>query len=154
MALTGRRLRELRGEELRQVSLDRVSHGPAFSGSMTRIRSHAHWGLLLAWVVFLPVAYALEPAAATAGPEPLWAAVLGFAMTLTLAVTGAGLVRRHRIGLIASAAAAALFLVGSVMCPVSAHHVGVGAWWFAQMAGFLALGAVSLVGLRSFRAQP
>ncbi len=151
MALTGRRLKELRGEELRRLSLDRAPAGRTPSGPTTAIGPRATWGLLLAWVAYLPLAYALEPAAA-APSLPGWAAALGFATTIALAATAAGLAQHHRAGFVASAAAAGLFLVGSVMCPVSGHHVGVGAWWFAQMAGFAALGALSLAGYRRSRA--
>jgi len=154
MALTGRRLRELRHEEVRRFSLDRPPAGRPPSGPTAEIEpGPTTWGLLLAWLVFLPLAVALEPAPAASGPQPAWAVVLGLASIFALAFTAAGLVRSRRTGLIGSAAAAGLFLFGSIMCPVSGHHVGVGAWWFVQMAGFAALGALSLAAMRLSRSN-
>lgn len=151
MALTGKRLRELRTEELRALRVAHLSPGRRLAASRRRAGSHLHLLLAGAWFVFLPVAHALEPAPSTAGTEPAWSALLSGVVLVLLAITAMGLVRRRRVGLVGSAAAAGLFLFASVMCPVSGHHVSVGPWWFAQMAGFLALGAVSVAGLRASR---
>ncbi len=151
MALTKRRLRELRKEEFRTVWLDRASAGRSAPGVRSAPGSGAHWGLLAAWVAFIALAIAIEPAPAR--PEtaqPLWAGLWEMAMLGALVATGVGLARRRRAGFTASAIAGGIALLGAVMCPASGHH-SVGAWWFVQMAGFAALGAVSLAGLRLWR---
>ena len=158
MALTGKRLGELHREELRKLSVDRAhagrTAGPTSRGPGPRIRSGAHWGLLGAWVVFTAVAIAIEPAPSRPhAAAPLWADLWNTAMVGALVATGVGLARRHRAGFVASAVAGGVALFGAVMCPVSGHHV-VGSWWFVQMAGFAALGAVSLAALRMSRSHP
>jgi len=154
MALTGRRLRELHKEELRTFSLDPLSRPQRASAKRDeRIASGAAWGLLAAWVVFIAVAIAIEPAPSRPeAAEPLWSGIWGMAMMGALAATGVGLARRERSGFLASAVAGAVALFGAVMCPVSGHHA-VASWWFVQMAGFAELGAASLVGLRLFRSR-
>ncbi len=127
---------------------------PPSPAPQDRMGGRAPLALAVSWVVVIALVTALEPA--PAGPEaaePLWASVWAVTLLVTLAAAGVGLARRQRAGFSASAVAAGVALFGAVMCPVSGHH-GVGAWWFAQMAGFMALGAVSLAGLRSFRARP
>jgi hypothetical protein len=155
MALTGRSLRELRKEELRALPLDRLSSPRRdLAERDRRILSGAPWGLLAAWVAFIAIAVAIEPAPTRPeAAEPLWSGLWAIAMMGTLVATGVGLARRERSGFVASAFAGGVALFGAVMCPVSGHHA-VGAWWFVQMAGFAALGAVSLAGLRLFRSVP
>ncbi|MGH9281649.1 MAG: hypothetical protein ACRD0S_01795, partial [Acidimicrobiales bacterium] len=97
-------------------------------------------------------AVAVEPAPASDGPEPLWASFLFLALMGSLGAMAAGLARGRRLGLLASVGAGGLALVGTVMCPVSDHHAGIGAWWFVQMIGFTGLIAASLAGLRRTRA--
>ena len=152
MALTERRLDGLRDEEVRRVELP---GGRRLSAGEWLVRADAPprrlpRSLALAWVVFLPLAYVLEPSPARRGPAPGWAVILELAFTTTIVVAGIALARRQRMGLLASAGAAGLALAASVMCPVSGHHA-IGAWWFVQMAGFAALAAVSVAGLRLFR---
>ncbi|MDP8975010.1 MAG: hypothetical protein M3N28_01305 [Actinomycetota bacterium] len=155
MALTGRRLRELRKEELRALPLDRLSGPrPDLVERDRRIVSGAPWALLAAWVAFIALAVAIEPAPTRPeAAQPLWSGLWGIAMMGTLAATGVGLARRERSGFVASAVAGGVALFGAVMCPLSGHHA-VGAWWFVQMGGFAALGALSLAGLRLSRTQP
>ncbi|MGH9179065.1 MAG: hypothetical protein ACRD0N_10995 [Acidimicrobiales bacterium] len=105
----------------------------------------------LAWIVVFAVAVAVEPAPASDASEPLWASFLFLALMGALGTMAAGLARGWRLGLMASVAAGGLALVGTVMCPVSGHHTGVGAWWGVQMVGFTGLVAASLVGLRHTR---
>ena len=155
MALTERRLHQLREEEVRPVHLGGGKR-PSVSGWIARPNALPRWlpvSLALAWVAFLPLARALEPSAARAEAAPWWALLLEVAFITTLIVAAMGLARRQRMGLLASAGAAGVALTAAVMCPVSGHHVAVGAWWFAQMGGFLALGAASLAGLRASRAR-
>ncbi|HSH59307.1 MAG TPA: hypothetical protein VK988_06630 [Acidimicrobiales bacterium] len=155
MALTGRRLRELRKEELRALPLDRLSGpGPDSVERDRRMASGAPWALLAGWVAFIALAVAIEPAPTRPeAAQPLWPGLWGIALMGALVATGVGLARRERSGFVASAVAGGVALFGAVMCPVSGHHA-VGAWWFVQMAGFAALGALSLAGLRLPRTKP
>ena len=110
-----------------------------------------HWPriLLVAWVVALAAAVILEPAPADPNAsEPLWASVLFLGLFAALGATAADLARRQRAGLVASVVAGGLALVASVMCPVSGHHGGVGAWWYLQMGVFTGVIALSLRALR------
>ena len=157
MALTGRRLRELHNEEVRALSLGRASagdRGPAARSEVVgagRPAAAPHWALLVGWVAFVAIAIAIEPAPnRPEAAEPLWAGLWSTAMVAALALTGVGLARGRRAGFQASAVAGGLALFGAVMCPVSGHHA-IGAWWFVQMAGFAALAAVSVAGLRLLR---
>ena len=163
MALTKGRLRELRREQLRQIQppsqrllsdTDDVVDDPSSPVGQTGSSARAPLALGVSWVVVIALATAVEPPPVTpdAG-QPLWASVWTIALLAALTATGVGLARRPRAGFSDSAVAAGVALFGAVMCPVSGHHA-VGAWWFAQMAGFMALGAASLLGLRSFRARP
>ncbi len=153
MVIAERRLRQLRREELRRVDLARWSRR-SLGQWVTRPHALPRWmalSLAVAWVAYLPAAYALEPAPASRGAAPGWAVVLELVFTAALVATAMGLAARQRLGALASAGAAGLALVASVMCPVSGHHADAGAWWFAQMGGFLALGGLSLAGLRAAR---
>ena len=157
MSLTRSRLEELHDDRCRTVALG----GPP---ELTPLRTWLTeegtvprgWPkrLGLAWIAALTAAVALEPAPAADASEPLWASALFLAMMAALVGMAAGLARRQRLGLVAAAAAGGLALVAAVMCPVSGHHGGVGAWWFLQMGGFTALVAASLAGLRRSRSDP
>ncbi|MDP9387707.1 MAG: hypothetical protein M3Q48_07210 [Actinomycetota bacterium] len=157
MSLTRSELQELHDDRCRQVALrrrpggrDAVAEWLTEPGVVPR-----RWppAMAVAWVVVFITAAALEPSAADPeAPAPLWASLLFMGLLVALTATSVGLSRRQRGGLVASAAAAGLGLVAAVMCPVSAHHAQVGAWWYLQMAGFVALVGASLVGLRRARA--
>ena len=155
MSITRTKLEQLRDDRYRRVTLA----GPGRRTPLGRWLTEdgvvgGRWPvrLCLAWVVVFAVAIAVEPAPASSdAAEPLWATLLFFALFSALAVTVGGLARRRRLGLVASAAAGGLALVATVMCPVSDHHAGVGAWWFIQMTGFTGLVAASVAGLRRSR---
>lgn len=155
MSLTRTQLEQLHDDRHRQVTLAPGGRRPPLGRWLTDARAVAgRWpmGMGIAWVVVLAAAVAVEPAPASPdAPEPLWASLLFLGLLTALATTWAGLARRQRVGLVASAAAGGLALVATVMCPVSGHHGGVGAWWYLQMTGFTALVAASLVGLRRAR---
>ena len=147
----------MHNEEVRALSLDRVStagpapHGPHLVERARRLASGLHWALLVGWAAFVAIAIAIEPAPnRPEAAEPLWAGLWSTAMVAALAVTGVGLARGRRAGFQASAIAGGLALFGAAMCPASGHHA-IEAWWFVQMAGFAALAAVSVAGLRLLR---
>lgn len=157
MSLTRDSLRQLHEERSREVRL-RPGSGPrrplgewvTEPGAVGRGWPGA---LAVAWIVVFAAATVLEPAPADPdAPAPLWASVAFLALFGLLGVAAAGLSRRQRGGLLASAGAAGLGLLASAMCPVSDHHTSVGAWWYLQMAGFTGLVGLSLAGLRRSRA--
>jgi peptidoglycan/LPS O-acetylase OafA/YrhL len=155
MSLTKTTLRQLQEDRPRRVRLTQAGERRPIGPSLTEDRAlPARWArrLGLAWIVVFAVAVAVEPAPPADAPEPLWASFLFLALMGALGTMAAGLARGWRLGLMASMAAAGLALIGTVMCPVSGHHPGVGAWWGVQMIGFTGLMAASLMGLR--RARP
>lgn len=110
--------------------------------------------MCLSWIAVYAMAVVLEPRAADpAAPEPLWAVLLFMTLVGVLGAAGVGLVRRQRLGLIASIGAAGLALGAAVMCPLSGHHTSTGAWWFLQMGGFASLMGAGLVGLTRSRSR-
>lgn len=158
MGLTRDQLRDLRDDRLRPVLLPVAAAAPAARPSRREwavapdaVSPACRRGLALAWVVVLTGVLLLEPAPADPAPgDPVWAVALFLALSGALAAMGIGLARGRRAGLLAGVGAAGLALVGSVMCPVSAHHA-IGTWWFLQMAGFAALMGATLVALRRSR---
>ncbi len=136
------------------MELDRGQERPSFGQWLTQRRVVPSWvplALAVSWIATLQLLYILEPAAARNGPSPAWAIPLEILSIAALTATAMGLVGRQRLGLVASAGAVGVFLVGAVMCPVSGHHAAVGAWWYGQLAALTALGGVSLAGLRLAR---
>lgn len=160
MALTRKQLRRLRDERVRTVRLPGDEVPPRAPQPSRRDWAMAPgavppaWrrSLAVSWVVVFGGAVLLEPAPAdpSAG-DPWWAVALFLGLTGALVATGVALNRGRRAGLLAGVAAAGLALVGAALCPVSAHHASVGAWWYLQMAGFAGLVAAPLVALRRGR---
>ncbi|HWB71001.1 MAG TPA: hypothetical protein VG452_02195 [Egibacteraceae bacterium] len=110
-----------------------VSHGWAAFG-------------VLAWVVLLGLAMAVEPRPA----EPDAPALLELAsagVVLAVLAAGLGFGTRRRWGFAASLVAALGLLVLSLACPVTGHHELAG-WWFVQLGCVSGLVATSLAGLR------
>lgn len=155
MSLTRTQLEKLHDDRFSEVDL----------GRRGRTRSIGDWliedgavggrwprNLGLAWVAVFAMAVAVEPAPADPeASDPVWASLLFLGLLSALAVAGASLARRRRLGLMALIGAGGLALVGTVMCPVSDHHEAVGAWWYLQLTGFTALIGASLAGLRRSR---
>lgn len=156
MSLTQSRLEQLHDDRYRRVGLRPPVRRPGLRrwlGEPGVVPGRWPLGLALAWLAVLAAAVALEPAPAEpAAPEPVWAAVLFLGLLAALGTAWSGLSSRRRLGLVASVVAAGLGLAASAACPVSAHHVDVGAWWYLQMGGFTALVGAGLAGLRAARA--
>lgn len=156
--LTRSKLPQLHENRLEEVTLTAGGRRPPLAGWLTEDRAiTGRWpiGMGMAWVAVFAAAIAVEPASTNPdAPEPLWASLLFFVLIAGLGTMAGGLARRQRIGLVASVVAGGLALVATVMCPVSGHHGGVGAWWYLQMGGFTALIGASLVGLRRSRSRP
>ena len=106
--------------------------------------------LAVAWVAIYTVGVNLEPA--PADPD---AAPNGAEMAIALGLVGAwivmavGLAGRRRFGAASSFVAALLLLVLTFGCVVTGHHIGVGAWWWFELAG-----STTLVGLSGRALRP
>jgi hypothetical protein len=103
----------------------------------------------VAWVVLLTAGVAVEPPASNPDAvDPWFVSALSAVLLAALLTTATGLSLRRRWGLAGSLAAAGMLVASTVMCPVSGHHAGVGAWWVVQLGCGLGLVAVSTLGLR------
>jgi hypothetical protein len=108
----------------------------------------------VAWVVLLTIGILVEPPPANPDAvDPWFISALSAVLLAAMATTAAGLWLRRRWGLAASLAAAGMLVVSTVLCPVSGHHTGVGAWWAVQLGCGLGLVAVSALGLRQTAAR-
>lgn len=153
-----RQLNELHDDQFRRVELEpAVPQAPRLARWLTEegvVRGRWPLAVGLSWIAVYTMAILLEPRPThPEAAEPLWATLLFMTLMGVLTATCVGLVRRQRLGLVASVAAAGLALGAAVMCPVSGHHAGVGAWWFLQMGGFASLMALGLAGLTRARAR-
>src|SRR6266508_901936 len=96
----------------------------------------ARWAVIGAgtWVVLLAVGIAVEPPPTNPNAvDPWFVSALGALLLGGLLTTFAGFWLRRRWGLAASLVAAGVLVLSSVMCPVSGHHAGIGAWWVVQL---------------------
>jgi uncharacterized membrane protein len=110
-----------------------------------------HWAVAgaVAWVVLLAVGRAVQPPAADPNAvDPWFVTALSTVFLVAMLSAFAGFGMRRRWGPAASLVASGVLLVSTVMCPVSGHHAGVGAWWVVQLGCGLALVTVSALGLR------
>ena len=111
----------------------------------------ARWALTgaVAWVVLLAVGIAVEPPPANPNAvDPWFVSALGTLLLGVLLLAFAGFCLRRRWSLAASLVAAGMLVLSTLMCPVSGHHAGVGAWWFVQLGCGLGLVAASTLGLQ------
>ena len=107
----------------------------------------------IAWVVLLAIGIAVEPPPTNPNAvDPWFVSALGTLLLLALGSTLVGFWLRRRWGLAASLLASGMLVLSTVMCPVSGHHTGVGAWWVVQLG--CGLGLVAASGLGLHRAQP
>jgi hypothetical protein len=103
----------------------------------------------VAWVVLLAIGIAVEPPPDNPNAvDPWFVSALGSLLLVVLLSTFAGFWLRRRWGLAASLVASGLLVVSTVMCPVSGHHIHVGAWWVVQLGCGLGLVTTSILGLR------
>jgi len=109
------------------------------------------WALFLtaAWVTIFTTGAALEPAPTNGHAMPLLAALLAGALMLGWMVMAAGFAQRRRYGAAGSLGAAGVLVAMTIACPLSGHHAGIGAWWWFELAGSLALVAASEAALRA-----
>lgn len=105
--------------------------------------------LTLAWVAVFSLGVALEPTPADPDAMPFLAAVLMTALMLGWVVMAAGFAQRRRFGALGSLGAAGVLVAMTIACPLSGHHADIGAWWWFQMAGSLALVGASGAALQS-----
>jgi peptidoglycan/LPS O-acetylase OafA/YrhL len=112
---------------------------------MEPINGHVAVAVGVAWLVFIQVVAALEPAPQRS--EPVIGVLLGVAMLAIGVVMLVGLALRRRWGLVASLGASALAAAATIACPTSGHHQ-FGAWWYGELACVAALLAISVAALR------
>jgi hypothetical protein len=104
---------------------------------------------MVAWLAGLAIGIAVEPPPANPNAvDPWFLTAMGTVLLVSLLATFAGFLVRRRWSMVSSLLAAGLLVVSTVMCPLSGHHAGVGAWWVVQLGCGLALLAGSAVGLR------
>lgn len=110
--------------------------------------------IFLAWLVIYPLGAALEPP--PANPDagiPALVTLLSLVLLGSWAVAATGLAKRRRYGATASLVAALCVTVAAIGCPVSGHH-HIGAWWYVQMTGALALIGLSVLARGGRRPSP
>lgn len=139
----------------RTVHLDgtggNVLESRGVAGLHERISRSSARRMMLAWAGLFTLGMLVEPAPTDPNAaEPLYATVIVLSMFALMAATFAGLAAQRRWGLTASFAAAGLFGVLSLACPVSGHHT-YGLWWVVQMGSAGALMAMSLRALGNRR---
>jgi hypothetical protein len=105
--------------------------------------------LTLAWVAVFSIGVALEPTPADRNAMPVLAAILQTGLMAGWIVMAVGFARRRRYGALGSLGAAVVLVAMTIACPLSGHHVAIGAWWWFQVAGSLALVGASGAALQS-----
>ena len=99
--------------------------------------------LAIAWLILVPLAVALQPAAAVA--EAGWLDyVVSYALLASIVMAVTGLVRGTSWSGGATLGAAGIFLASTFACPATGHHA-FGLWWFGQLAIAASLVAMSAV---------
>jgi hypothetical protein len=114
-------------------------------------RLSGRWAAMLtvAWVAIFSLGVALEPTPANDDALPVLAAILMSALMIGWVVMAAGFAQRRRYGALGSLGAAGVLSAMTIACPLSGHHAGIGAWWWYEVAGSLALVSASARALRS-----
>jgi peptidoglycan/LPS O-acetylase OafA/YrhL len=112
---------------------------------METVNGHVAVVVGVAWLVFIQLVAALEPAPQRS--EPVIGVLLGVAMLTLGVVMLFGLAFRRRWGLVASLGASVLATAAVVACPTSGHHQ-FGAWWYGELACAAALVAICVAALR------
>jgi len=116
------------------------------------VLDHPGWILLAAWPAHLGSLLFAAPAAPPDYAPPAWVDLIVAAFWLTLIGAAlAALARSALAGYSASLAAASTCVGLAIACTVTDHHGG--GWWEYELGGALALGALSVAGLRRTRAS-
>ena len=90
-------------------------------------------GLLTPVIVGLCIAVEPAPANPNAA-DPWWGTVLFLTLLTAVGFAAVHAAQRRASALGWAAGGAALAVVLTIACPVSAHHASIGAWWYAQLA--------------------
>ena len=131
--------------------LDRAVSADRGSAVGMAARLSGGWAafLTVAWITIFSVGVALEPAPADEDALPLLGAVLVSGLMAGWVMMAAGFAQRRRYGAAGSLIAAGFLVAMTIACPVSGHHAGIGAWWWFEVAGSLALVGASRAALQS-----
>ena len=105
--------------------------------------------LTVAWITIFTIGVALEPSAADEDALPLLGAVLVTGLLAGWVMMAAGFAQRRRYGAVGSLMAGGFLVAMTIACPMSGHHAGIGAWWWFEAAGSLALVGASGAALRT-----
>jgi hypothetical protein len=121
-----------------------VVKGQPIAGLTERVSPWWAAGLVVAWIGIFSTGVILEPAPADPDAAlPFIEGMLVLGLMVSWVITAVGLAARRRYGALGSLIAG-VFLVGmTIACPVSGHHVGIGAWWWFEGVGSTALVALS-----------
>jgi hypothetical protein len=105
--------------------------------------------LVVAWIVGVPLAVALQPAAAVA--EASWLDyVVSYALLASIITAVSALAARRPWAPLASLGASGVFLASTFACPATGHHA-FGLWWFGQLA--IAMTLVGMSAAHAWRAR-
>ena len=147
MALTEERLQNAVSTDARRVG---PPEREPISASLDTDALSRRWALVLpiAWLIAMPLTFALEPAPSSTSPDPWWAVVAGNVLLGAVAMTFVGSWLRREWAPRASLAAASIMSAAVIACPVTGHHA-FGAWWVTELA--LVVGLLALSGAAALR---
>ncbi len=154
--MDGRRTVEIDGDVLARAATvpQRTAERPREVGTPDRL---SVWWALFAVCAGPAVAafcISIEPSPANPDAAPsAFASLLGLGLLVAwagAAVTGLG---RRPKALRWAIGAGALLILATVTCPLSGHHVGVGAWWAWQFVASGGATAIAAVGWRAHRSS-
>jgi hypothetical protein len=144
MAMTGTET-----DELDRLLEAEVGEGPRPLDPGGRLSGRWAAGLTLAWLAIFSLGAALEPTPADGNAMPILGATLETGLMVGWMVMAVGFVHRRRYGAFGSLGAAVVLVAMTIACPLSGHHAGIGAWWWFEVAGSMALVSASATALRS-----
>ncbi|HEV7688223.1 MAG TPA: hypothetical protein VGQ80_16720 [Acidimicrobiia bacterium] len=140
---------DMRADEFERLLEPEVGPGPRPLDPGGRLSGRWTAGLTLAWLAIFSLGVALEPKPADGNAMPVLGAILETGLMVGWMVMAVGFVQRRRYGAFGSLGAAVVLVAMTIACPLSGHHAGIGAWWWFEVAGAMALVSASATALRS-----